>query len=108
MHSVPLPMLACPKFAGCSAPLCPLDAAGAGAVHLKNEPVCAYLLASAKAGAAEHYAGDPVFLAALAALPRIAERWPDIKRRISRAATTPIRGGNVANLVGRNRARNAA
>jgi hypothetical protein len=57
--------------------------------------VCLYLRASGKAGAAERFAGDPVFAARLSRLPEITERHPDIGRAVERASRTALQGGNL-------------
>ncbi len=43
------PMTRCPRFAACSAPLCPLDPDRPVRSHLRGEPVCAYLRELVKA-----------------------------------------------------------
>jgi hypothetical protein len=80
----------CLVFHSCNAPICPLDAAWRKAVHLSSEPVCRYLLASGKAGVAEHYQDDPTFAAVLEHKAEVCARHRDIARRVARAAGSPI------------------
>ena len=47
----------CPKFGGCSAPVCPLDRKWRERVHLKGEAVCGYLREAGKEEGAELFAG---------------------------------------------------
>jgi hypothetical protein len=86
----------CPKFNTCPAPIRPLNPRWRTAVHLPGEPVCRYLLASGKAGAAEHYAGDPVFPAALGQLAAVCQRHPRTAGDIARSARKGLRKGNPA------------
>lgn len=83
----------CPRFHSCSAAICPLDATLAA--HLPGEPVCFYLRASGKEGAAERFRDDPVFAACLARLPVITGRSPDIRRRVKLAAGSGFKGGHL-------------
>jgi hypothetical protein len=106
MTPLPVLMQDCPKFAACNAGICPLDVHRTGAIHLPGEPVCTYLLASGKVGAAERYAEDPVFAVALESLPSITARWSNIARAVERAAKYPLRTGDVSRL--RKTVKNAA
>lgn len=90
----------CPRYERCSVPICPLDPDWPTAAHLPGEPVCPYLLASGKAGAAEHYADSPVYTAALIPLPLITARFPAIARAVTRAARYGLRTGRAANFRG--------
>lgn len=83
----------CPRFQTCNAPVCPLDPVPT--VHLGGEPVCYYLLASGKAGAVERFADDPTFAECVARLPELAERHPDIGRKVQVAARTGFRGAHL-------------
>jgi hypothetical protein len=85
----------CPKYATCNAPVCPLDPCCTKAVHLAGEPVCRYLLASGKAGAAPYYAADPTFTAVLRLMPAVLARHGDIARRVASAAQSGIRGRHL-------------
>ena len=83
----------CPRFHSCSAAICPL--ASTLAAHLPGEPVCFYLRASGKQGAAERFRDDPVFAACLARLPVITAKSPDIRRRVELAARSGFKGGHL-------------
>jgi hypothetical protein len=95
--SVELPLAPrdCGSFQTCNASLCPLDPAWRSAVHLPGEAVCRYLLAGGKAGAAEYYAGDPVFAAAQAEAPAVLARHAAIRRAVEAAAHTGIKGAGL-------------
>lgn len=83
----------CPRFHNCSAAVCPLDLTLAA--HLPGEPVCFYLRASGKQGAAERFRDDPVFAACLARLPLITGRSADIRRRVELAAGSGFKGAHL-------------
>lgn len=51
------------------------------------------MLASGKAGAAEHYRGDPVFRVVLPLVPDVCDRHPDIRRAVERAAARGVKRG---------------
>lgn len=85
----------CPRWHSCNAALCPLDPHWRG-THLSGEQVCKLLLDSGKAGSAERYASDPVFAAAVAKLPEIAQRYPDIGKKVAIAAKSGFREDNLA------------
>ena len=76
----------CSKFQTCSAPVCPLDPLWPAAVHLTGEPVCRYLLAAGKEGAADRYAHDPTFPSCLVQLDPICQEHPHIAYEVQRAA----------------------
>ncbi len=88
----------CPNVEKCGAPVCPLDPSWRTAAHLPSEPVCGFLLAANKVGADERYEGDAVYAACRIALPLVCEQFPDIARKVNRAAATPFRVGRVGNL----------
>jgi hypothetical protein len=90
----------CPKFNTCHAPICPLDPRWPSAVHLQGEPVCRYLLASGKAGAADHYRDDPTFKAVLGVLPTVLAQHPDIARRVAVAARSGFKGEHLRKPAG--------
>ncbi len=85
----------CRNFDHCNAAVCPLDPSWRKAVHLPGEPMCRYLLASGKAGAAEHYRGEPEFAACCQVCPAACRKHPDIAKRVARAAPTGFRGDNL-------------
>jgi hypothetical protein len=76
----------CPRFDGCSAPVCPLY----GAMdHLRGEPICAFMLEAVKPGGEERLRSVlPVELAEsiMEFIPEAREASPDIARRLKRAA----------------------
>lgn len=84
----------CPRWHSCNAALCPLDPHWRG-THLSGEQVCKLLLDSGKAGSAERYADDPVFAAAVAKLPEIAQRYPDIGKKVAIAAKSGFRSRHL-------------
>jgi hypothetical protein len=86
----------CPKFETCGASVCPLDPGWRSAVHLRGERVCQYLLATGKAGAAERFAGDPVFRVVLPMVNAVAARFPDIGHKAAAAARSGFRQDNLA------------
>jgi hypothetical protein len=85
----------CPKYHTCSAPICPLDESWRESYHANGERVCQYLLATGKAGAAEHYSDDPVYGVALELLGEIGERFPAVARGVALAARSGLRGANL-------------
>ena len=89
----------CPIFQTCAAALCPLDLSWHQAAHLKGEPVCRYLLATGKAGAADYYGDDPAFAAAREHLAEVCDRHPDIARQVRRAAGSGFRGQHLRGRV---------
>jgi hypothetical protein len=86
----------CTHFDKCSAAICPLDPAWRRAVHLPNERVCHYLRVGGKDGAAEFYAGDPVFAAVQAEAPAVFARHGDVRRQAERSAGTRLKGRNLS------------
>jgi hypothetical protein len=91
--NLPLTPRDCGLFQTCNASLCPLDSSWRRAVHLPGERLCHYLLARGKAGAAEFYAGDPVFAAVRAEAPAVLAKHADVRRRVGRAARYPLNVG---------------
>jgi hypothetical protein len=81
----------CPIFQTCSAPICPLDPRWPTAYHINGEPVCRYLLASGKQGAAEHYRNDPTFQACLTQLGPVCEAYPCIAKDVAEASRRGFR-----------------
>jgi hypothetical protein len=90
----------CPKFETCNAAICPLDDGWDRAAHLPGEPVCFYLRASRKDGAAERFRDDPTFAACAKRLPEVTGKHPDIRRSVEKAARSGFRGGH---LIGKSR-----
>ena len=89
----------CPIFQTCEAAICPLDPLRHQAAHLPGEPVCRYLLACGKAGAADYYRDDPVFAACRGHLAEVCARHPDIARQVRRAAGSGFRGQHLRGRV---------
>lgn len=85
----------CDKFQSCNASLCPLDPHWRRTAHLSAEKVCSYLLASGKAGAAQRFADDRVFLACLDVLPEVTAKHPDIRRGVEKAARSGFKADNL-------------
>jgi len=88
------PMHACPKFDGCSAPICPLDADWPRRIHRKGEPVCFYLLEYVKPGSRARFQGRrAVFLykAMESAIGRLCSRHAPLRRAVERAKRTGSR-----------------
>jgi hypothetical protein len=96
MTPLPLRPQDCPKFQTCNAAVCPLDPAWPRTYMRWKEPVCPYALASGKAGAAERFAGDPVFAAVLEVLPEIRKKFLPIDRAVEKAAKSGFREDNLA------------
>ena len=84
-------MHACPKYDGCSAPICPLDADWPRRIHRKGEPVCFYLLEYVKPGSRVRFQGcRAVFLynAMESAIGRLCSRHAPLRRAVERAKRT--------------------
>ena len=79
----------CPRFDACKAPICPLDPRWPSAEHLDGERICTYLTEAVKEGGPElireALPGDLAELV-LTEGPKITAAWPDIGRRVKRAA----------------------
>jgi len=87
-------MHACPKFDGCSAPICPLDADWPRRIHRKGEPVCFYLLEYVKPGSRARFQGcRAMFLykAMESAIGRLCRRHAPVRRAVERAKRTGSR-----------------
>ena len=85
----------CPKFQTCNSPVCPLDPGWPGTAHLEGEPVCRYLLASGKEGAADHFGDDAVFGVVLGLAPAMAARFGAIRREMEKSSRSGFRGANL-------------
>jgi len=86
----------CPKFSGCSAPACPLDAEIMKRSHLEGERVCFYLTEYSKPSA------RPILRAGLTrelyetltrVYPTVIARWGSIRRQLNRSSKNPPRVG---------------
>jgi len=88
------PMHTCPKYDGCSAPICPLDPDWPRRVHRKGEPVCFYLLESAKPGARTRFEGSmamSLYHAMERSIDVLCTRHAPIRKALARAKRTGAR-----------------
>lgn len=84
----------CPRWDGCSAPVCPLDGDWHRCQHLPGERVCGLLCELAKGGGeARLRAALPCALVdRLAEVgPMLAARWERVRRRLGEASRTGSR-----------------
>jgi hypothetical protein len=84
----------CPKYKGCSAPICPLDPNWRKARHLRGERICFYLCEAQKDGAEAIFRGrglGELFKLMVEAAPDISVRWRTIKNALTKAAKTGSR-----------------
>ncbi len=86
----------CPVFDHCNAAICPLDPLWRKHYMRSNEAVCRYLLATNKAGAAEHYADDPTFAAVRNVAEEVMTVWPPIAKKVASAGRKSFRGSSGA------------
>jgi hypothetical protein len=94
----------CPKFEGCSAPICPLDPDWKIRTHLDGERVCFYLTEYSKeANKALLRAGLPRehYQALVRVYPEVVNQFSPIRRQLKRSSKNPPR-------IGRKPGRNAA
>jgi len=97
-------MSKCPKFDGCSAPICPLDPEWRIRKHLDGERVCFYLTEFSKeAGKALLKEGLPRehYEALVRVYPEVITLSGPIRRQLKRSSKNPPRigrkpGGNAA------------
>ena len=85
-------MIECPRFDGCSAPICPLDPNALDRAHLKGEAVCHYLRLYVKNAFCGLKPGTlPANLAirVVESYPRLIARYAPLKRALLRAAKSP-------------------
>ena len=84
----------CPKYKGCSAPICPLDPNWRKVQHLKHERVCFYLCEAQKGGSEAIFGGRGLgypYQLMVEATPAILTRWRTIKSALEKAAKTGSR-----------------
>ena len=91
----------CPRYETCSAPICPLDARWRHRHYGCGEAVCGFVLESVKmlgAATVRRQLGDEAATAVIQAAPEMAQRFPFIAHRLSRAAAqgSRIRAATVA------------
>lgn len=94
MKNADTPMRTCPKFDGCSAPICPLDPDWSRRVHRKGEPVCFYLLESVKPGARARFERSMVialYHAMEQTIDALCTRHAPIRKALARAKRTGAR-----------------
>ena len=101
-------METCPKFQGCSAPICPLDSNWRKVRHLKGERICFYLCEAQKYHAEAIFGGrglKDLYQVMVEATPDISLRWGTIKKALAKAARTGSRmnamppGNNISGEV---------
>jgi len=87
----------CPKYKGCSAPICPLDPNWRKVQHLKHERVCFYLCEAQKGGSEAIFGGRGLgypYQLMVEATPDISIRWGPIRKALAKAAKTGSRMDN--------------
>lgn len=87
----------CPKYSHCNANLCPLDPDISERSYLQGEPVCFYMLESAKKGAENRFksvhSGDKLLQAIRDTLPALLIRCAPLRKPLDRAKRTGPRLG---------------
>lgn len=89
-------MPACPKFEGCSAPICPIDPDMEKRTHLEGEKVCFYLTEYSKPTARPILrAGltEELFEAIEEGYPKVITLSGPVRRQLERSSTNPPRVG---------------
>lgn len=84
----------CPKFHGCNAPICPIDADWPARSHLKEDSTCFYLTESVKHAAETVFQGagpGELYPAIVRARPGISARHRRINSTLERAKLTGSR-----------------
>ena len=87
-------MRTCPKFQGCSAPICPLDADWRKRSNHSEDKTCFYLLEGVKDGAERHFHDaqqGELYQAIRQVTPAILSRHSRIKSKVESAATAGSR-----------------
>lgn len=82
----------CPRFDGCSAPICPLDKDYLKRAHLKGERSCGYLREYAKPHARAILKGvipAEQFQAISEAYSNIVNQYNPLKKQLNKASKTP-------------------
>lgn len=82
------PAVSCPKFSGCNAPICPLDAGWHERRILSMEPVCFYLLEHAKEGSEARFKQrglGQLYEVIHRVLPGQLSKWGRVARAYARA-----------------------
>lgn len=94
MKNSDTPMRACPKFDGCSAPICPLDPDWPHRIHRKGEPVCFYLLEYIKPGSRARFERSMAMLlyhAMERSVDALCARHAPLRKAVARAKRTGFR-----------------
>jgi hypothetical protein len=84
----------CPRFARCSAPICPLDPHHLESCHLRGERICFYLTELVKPGVWLRVRGSSqgeLLRDVAKTLPGIVSRYGPIRRELRRSAKTGSR-----------------
>lgn len=84
----------CPKWSGCSAPICPLDSDWAVRVQLEGERVCFWLGEVVKPGGSARVGavlGGELAEAIANLQPEMIARHGPLRRRLRQTAKTPSR-----------------
>ncbi len=87
-------METCPKYKGCSAPICPLDPNWRKARHLKGERICFFLCEAQKGGSEAIFGGrglGKLYRLMVEVIPDISIRWGAIKKVLAKAKKTSSR-----------------
>ena len=85
-------MIECPRFDGCSAPICPLDPDCLDRAHLKDEAVCFYLrlhVKNALCGLKPGCVPANLLIRVVQSYPRLIARYAPLKSAFLRAAKSP-------------------
>jgi hypothetical protein len=94
-------MTQCPKFQGCNATICPLDADWHKRSNLSEDATCFYLTESVKHGAEAVFKGaglTQLFEVMQRLTPAIADKHSRIRRALERAKLTSSRMANGQRL----------
>ncbi len=92
-------MCDCPRFDGCSAPVCPLDPDWRLHIYRKGEPICFYLLEFVKPNAKAQFQGSigvRIYKAIQTSIDAMSHRYASLCRALERAKRT---GSRMAQFV---------
>ena len=88
-------IIACPRFDGCSAPVCPLDPNALDRAHPKDEAVCFYLrlhVKNALCGLKPGCVPANLAIRVVESYTRLIARYASLKKALLRAAKSPPKG----------------
>jgi|GEM_PF-1565980 len=91
----------CPKWEGCSAPICPFNAEWQKRVMHSDDPVCFYLTEAVKEGGAEVFEErglGELYLAILPFIQPMSDKWGRIRRALERAKASGNRMARFSQL----------